>query len=177
MLLVETVRARPRGGPHLTGHAQRADVGGRNTPEWKTLALLIGERIRAVRESKNIAPSELEAAIGCSKSIVRQWERGEKTTSLGTLVAISRALNCALGDLIPHEIRNVVVVKTTAAEEISKRRRTAEILLARAGGSVKEAAKLAGVNANTMSHRLKRLGVQVDKKPGRRDKRGRWLTK
>jgi len=70
---------------------------------------LIGNRIRDLRRLKGMTLQALAAGTGLSLSMLSLVERGKTSPSIGTLIAISSALDVHMGDLLapaakaPHE--------------------------------------------------------------------------
>jgi len=56
----------------------------------------IGQRIRQLRESRNMTQSQLQSRSKVSRSYLSRIESGQMTPSLGTLEKISEALNVGL---------------------------------------------------------------------------------
>lgn len=52
-----------------------------------------GERIRSARKRKNISQLELSSILGCNRSTISQWERGENTIEIPTLCKLCNALD------------------------------------------------------------------------------------
>jgi transcriptional regulator with XRE-family HTH domain len=65
----------------------------------------IGERIRIAREERCISQQRLANAVGCTASYISTIERGEKTPTLETFVAIASTLSIPadvlLQDVLP----------------------------------------------------------------------------
>ena len=99
------MNGRPRGSPDRYGHAQRVDVEVKKRPQWRALARLIGHGIKTARERRDVAASELAAAIGSSVTVIYRWEKGVNPPHLSSLLAISLALDCPLSALIPTDVR------------------------------------------------------------------------
>ena len=60
----------------------------------------IGENIRKVRKEKNKSAKYIAEKVGCSTQAILQYERGERTPSIDTLIDISEALDVTYTDLI-----------------------------------------------------------------------------
>jgi ribosome-binding protein aMBF1 (putative translation factor) len=93
---------RPRNSHNRYGHARRVDVEVKRTARWRELARLIGLRIRYEREKRDIAASELAAAIGSCVRVIHRWESGTNPPHLSSLFAIATALGCDIIDLVPR---------------------------------------------------------------------------
>ena len=92
---------RPIGSVDRSGRAVRAQVQHRRSPRWLAFCRALGAQLRRCRESRNIAATELAAAIGAHVQTVWIWERGRQAPCLPMLVAIAAALGCSLADLLP----------------------------------------------------------------------------
>ena len=55
--------------------------------------MLIGERIRELRQRREITQQELADALGCSRPAVVLWENGTRQTPLYQLRKISKSCN------------------------------------------------------------------------------------
>ncbi|MFR1850761.1 MAG: helix-turn-helix domain-containing protein [Clostridium sp.] len=80
----------------------------------------IGENIRKVRKEKNKSAKYIAEKVGCSTQAILQYERGERTPSIDTLIDISEALDIPYTDLIEgkeNESRRLkVTVKLTETD-------------------------------------------------------------
>lgn len=96
---------RPPGSRDRNGRARPVDHRAREMSAWRHFRLAFGARLRFLREEpgRDIAVSELAAAIGCSSSSIHQWERGAEFPSIATLLMVAAALDCSLVDLMPEE--------------------------------------------------------------------------
>ncbi|HEY3875069.1 MAG TPA: helix-turn-helix transcriptional regulator, partial [Candidatus Kapabacteria bacterium] len=56
----------------------------------------IGQNIRQLREYRGLSGEQLAAKIGATKSYISKIENGRLNMTIGTLVKISNALNCAM---------------------------------------------------------------------------------
>ena len=63
-----------------------------------------GERLRDLRQEKNIGQVELATKIGVSKGIISLWEQGKREPTLSSLVAIDDFFNVTIDYLIGREI-------------------------------------------------------------------------
>jgi transcriptional regulator with XRE-family HTH domain len=59
----------------------------------------IGEIILAKREAKKLTQEQLASAVGVSKSMICQIERGSKSPTIGLGKAIADVLGCTLDEL------------------------------------------------------------------------------
>lgn len=64
------------------------------------LAVLIGERMKGVREKAELSQSDLAARIGATQSVVSQYERGIRKPSTDILLKISKELACSTDFLL-----------------------------------------------------------------------------
>ena len=60
----------------------------------------VGENIRKIRKEKNKSAKYIAEKVGCSTQAILQYERGERTPSINTLIDISKALDVTYPDLI-----------------------------------------------------------------------------
>ena len=60
----------------------------------------IGERIKFIRESKNISQCELADLIHISPSFLCRIETGSSTASIDCICSIAKALNCTPQDIL-----------------------------------------------------------------------------
>lgn len=63
-----------------------------------------GERLKELRQEKNIGQVELAAKIGVSKGIISLWEQGKREPTLSSLVSIADYFNITIDYLIGREI-------------------------------------------------------------------------
>lgn len=93
---------RPRGSKDRHGKAQRVPI---RSDAYARHVAAIGERIRDIREERDVARSELAAALNVWESTVTNWENGStrRVPTLRRLVQIAQALDCMVIDLIPQE--------------------------------------------------------------------------
>lgn len=101
-------RGRPLGSRDRNGRARPIDHRAREMSAWRHLCLAFGARLRFLREERNIAATELAAAIGSCKQTIWQWERGECMPSMPVLLMTAAALDCSLVDLMPDEAHHRV---------------------------------------------------------------------
>lgn len=98
---------RPRGVKDLRGRANRVDYNTRSGPIWLTFAARIGERLRALRTERQIASSELAAAVGVSTPTIHRLERGH-VPGWPLMIALAIALDVPLVELLPAEAHHRV---------------------------------------------------------------------
>ncbi len=72
---------------------------------------LVGQRIKSVREAKNLSQEDLAALVDLSPTHISVIERGVKVTKLDTFVAIANALEVSadslLIDVVEHSVSGV----------------------------------------------------------------------
>lgn len=78
----------------------------------------VGENIRKIRKEKNKSVKYIAEKVGCSTQAILQYERGERTPSINTLIDISKALDVTYTDLIEGKERKglKVTVKLTETD-------------------------------------------------------------
>ncbi|OUZ08059.1 hypothetical protein BHE97_15110 [Aeromicrobium sp. PE09-221] len=97
--------------------------------EDRRVTVLIGARLRALRESRGLSMRALAAAAGVSQPFLSQVERGVSAPSMVTTYRLASVLQIAPGDLLPppqtrgsrvvraHEGRRLPVVDRPDAAE------------------------------------------------------------
>ncbi len=60
-------------------------------------------RIKEVRQARNLKGYELADKIGMTKGLISEFERGLKNPSLNTVQALLIALECSFEDLFPSD--------------------------------------------------------------------------
>ncbi len=78
--------------------------------------MVVGERLRAVREKKNLSQGDVENRTGLLRCYISRVENGHTVPSVETLEKLARALEIPLYQLFyegkkPPQIANVVVMK------------------------------------------------------------------
>ena len=76
----------------------------------------VGENIRKIRKEKNKSAKYIAEKVGCSTQAILQYERGERTPSINTLIDISKALDVTYTDLIEGKERKGLKVTVKLAE-------------------------------------------------------------
>lgn len=78
----------------------------------------VGENIRKIRKEKNKSAKYIAEKVGCSTQAILQYERGERTPSINTLIDISKALDVTYTDLIEGKERKglKITVKLTETD-------------------------------------------------------------
>ncbi|HZE87118.1 MAG TPA: helix-turn-helix transcriptional regulator [Methylomirabilota bacterium] len=65
--------------------------------EWKEA----GERIRNIRENKNLTQEDVAIKAGITTSYFARIERGEKHPQMDVIKSIVKALNVKISDIVP----------------------------------------------------------------------------
>lgn len=68
---------------------------------WRPVGIALGERLRLLREERDLSIVEVAAATGWSSSTLFAWERGARLPSLPGLLGWSAAVGCSLVDVMP----------------------------------------------------------------------------
>lgn len=97
------LRGRPRGSPDRHGRCNRVDVATLRRTTWRTFAVGFGRRLATLLEERDVAASELAAALGLSVMTVLAWRRGRSVPPSIWLAAIAIALSCSVVDLLPEQ--------------------------------------------------------------------------
>jgi transcriptional regulator with XRE-family HTH domain len=66
-----------------------------------TTAVLVGQRIRRLRESRGLSQGQFAESVGRTQAAVSQWESGRRTPSVEDLIEIAGALGENLSKLLP----------------------------------------------------------------------------
>jgi transcriptional regulator with XRE-family HTH domain len=166
---IVTIAQHPRGGARErhgkakaiqgSGSRSRVDNVAKATREWKALGHMIGANIRAARVARDIPSSELAAALHTAPAVIQRWERGSNTPSIAALLAVSLALDCPLGELVPSDVRNVHVLLQPPADHTEARRAELVTVMEHAKGNVAAAARKLGLTRKAVAERLKRFGL------------------
>jgi transcriptional regulator with XRE-family HTH domain len=75
--------------------------------------LMIGERLRTIRESKNLSQGDIEQRTGMMRSYTSRVENGHTVPSIGTLAKYAQALEIPLyqifydGEEVPKKIKGL----------------------------------------------------------------------
>ena len=103
---------------YLDGVAQlAAEQGARQT----AADLPVGQRIRQLREEKNLSLSDLAQRCGMDEETLADIEKADSSPPLGTLVKIGKALDMKLGTLIAQgEDRPYTVVRVDERQQMSR---------------------------------------------------------
>jgi transcriptional regulator with XRE-family HTH domain len=88
---------------------------------------LIGQRLRGFRRARGMSLQELAEATGVSVSMLSLVERGKASPSIGTLIAISAALEIHMSDLLtPAHLVPVDPVSRSAEQAVFRTREGVE---------------------------------------------------
>ncbi len=123
--------------------------------------MLIGDRLRDIREAKNLSQGDIESRSGLKRSYISRVENGHTVPSVETLEKLARALEVPLYQLF-YEGQ-----KPPKLSHLPKRKTAAEIAF---GSSRKEArylSKFRGLLAR-MDESRRRLLLHVAQKMARR---------
>ncbi len=60
----------------------------------------IGERLKSIRESRNMTQEQVAKAAGITKQMVCAVEKGYKAMSLPVAVAVADVLSCTVSDFL-----------------------------------------------------------------------------
>lgn len=105
---------RPTGSADRRGAATRVDPRFRKPTPWRPFCAEVGRRIEQLMRERDIAASELAAALHRQPSTVFQWLRGDHLPTLLTLAQIALALRCTVVDLLPESAHHVPRPSRTA---------------------------------------------------------------
>ena len=93
---------------------------------------LVGQRIKSVREAKNLSQEDLAALVDLSPTHISVIERGVKVTKLDTFVAIANALEVSadslLIDVVEHSVSGVTNELYNMISGLPKKEQTPEII-------------------------------------------------
>lgn len=68
----------------------------------KPFALNVGRRLRALRETLALSQPALSKITGFSKSLISNWERGDRPPSIQQLINLCKAMNLHPYDFCPE---------------------------------------------------------------------------
>lgn len=83
------------------------------------IAVLLGEKIRALRQSRGLSQEKLAFKAGLNTSFLGQVERGQKSPTIETLYKISSALDARLDELFQFDYATVIETELSYADKIS----------------------------------------------------------
>jgi DNA-binding Xre family transcriptional regulator len=95
-------RGRPLGAVDRHGRAHRAQIR-LGTTAWRSFCVAFGRRLDQLMAERDVAATELAAAIGLHEQSIHILRRGERMPHMVTLAALSQALSCSLVDLLPEQ--------------------------------------------------------------------------
>ncbi len=87
-------------------------------PAEAALGVIIGVRVRELRERAGLSMRALAAAAGVSQPFLSQVEHGATSPSMITLYRLADALGTTPGDLLPVRERPVEVVRGSSADVV-----------------------------------------------------------
>lgn len=94
---------RPRGSVDRHGRCNRVDLVSLRRTTWRSFAVAFGQRLGDLLKERDVAASELAAAVDVSVMTVLAWRRGRSVPLPLRLAAVSRVLSCSLVDLLPDQ--------------------------------------------------------------------------
>lgn len=83
------------------------------------IAVLVGEKIRVLRQSRGLSQEKLAFKSGLNTSYLGQVERGEKSPTIVTLDKIATALDARLDELFQFDLGNVADKELSYVEKVS----------------------------------------------------------
>lgn len=84
-----------------------------------SIALMVGEKIRSLRQSRGLSQEKLAFKSGLNTSYLGQVERGEKSPTIVTLEKIVVALDAELEELFQFDHGAAVETELSYADKIS----------------------------------------------------------
>ncbi len=87
--------------------------------------LLIGERLRAVRESKNLSQGDVEKKTGLLRCYLSRVECGHTVPSIDTLGKWSKALEVSMSELFADDGQDARLLPALKNNHVAKLNRTA----------------------------------------------------
>ncbi|WP_165452259.1 helix-turn-helix domain-containing protein [Paenibacillus thalictri] len=82
------------------------------------IAVLVGEKIRALRQSRGLSQEKLAFKSGLNTSYLGQVERGEKSPTIVTLDKIATALDTRLDELFHFDHGTAIEAEPSYADKI-----------------------------------------------------------
>lgn len=79
----------------------------------------IGENILKLRKEKRLSQEELGEMVGVTRQTISNWELNETIPDTNQLIALSKALNISIDDLVNNDIKNVLIEKTSNTEKLA----------------------------------------------------------
>ena len=77
----------------------------------------LGERLTEQRVLRKLSQKEVAAVVGVSVSVISNYEHGERTPSVETLLALAGLYRCSTDYLLGIEKSNTVGIDTTMLTE------------------------------------------------------------
>ncbi len=68
-------------------------------PTWNNAVMIIGDRLRALREEKKLSQGDIEKRTGLLRCYISRVENGHTVPAIETLEKLARALECPLYQL------------------------------------------------------------------------------
>jgi transcriptional regulator with XRE-family HTH domain len=68
-------------------------------PTWNNTCMIIGDRLRALREEKKLSQGDIEKRTGLLRCYISRVENGHTVPAIETLEKLARALECPLYQL------------------------------------------------------------------------------
>ena len=92
-----------------------------HTPQWNNPAMIIGDRLREMREEKKLSQGDIEKRTGLLRCYISRVENGHTVPAIETLEKMARALECPLYQLFyegeePPKLPNLL--KRKSSDEI-----------------------------------------------------------
>lgn len=98
---------RPLGSRDRYGRAIPVDRRLRRGARWRLFVVAFGRRLRQLLEGRDVACSELAAAIQVDPMTTYAWTSGRRFPAPPTLLAIAQSLSCSVVDLLPEEAHHI----------------------------------------------------------------------
>ena len=73
----------------------------------------LGERLKEQRQLNKISPKEVSNTVGISISVISNYEHGERTPSVETLMSLAGLYRCSVDYLLGIEKSNNVGIDTS----------------------------------------------------------------
>ena len=118
-----------------------------------------------------MSAAELAAALHTRATVIARWEAGKQPPSVAALLAISLALDCPIGELVPVDVRNVHILTRSRAALEDQAQQDAIAAIKRSGGNLSAAGRDLGVHKNTVRLRLHKAGLAHLIRPYHRTRR------
>jgi len=85
--------------------------------------MLVGERLRAVRESKKLSQGDIEEKTGLLRSYISRCENGHTVPSIDTLEKWTRSLDISMGQLFAdngEDAKPLLALKSDRAPKLDR---------------------------------------------------------